>query len=345
VERIRTSDQERFAMTHATPRRWVAEQADGNEMYLFAVTETVAKARTAMQDVEIVETASYGRMLLLDGLVQSAEDDEHTYHETLVHPAMIAHEGPEDVLIIGGGEGATTREVLRHRTVRSVVMVDIDGELLEMCREHLPSWHQGSFDDPRVEVVIGDGRGYVEQTGRTFDVVICDITDFLDHGPALRLYTREFYELVARKLRPGGVLIVQALETATSDWEEHATLARTLRTVFADVTTHLTFVPSFVFSWGFLTAADGVDPSTLSADEVDARIADRLSSELTAYDGRFHVGLFALSKDLRELLATPGPILDDAAIARAAEGQAPLLFVDPAADRDLADQAPRAAAG
>src|SRR5262249_40147587 len=156
-------------------RRWGAEQSDGNEMYLFAIDKTYAKRTTAFQDVEIVETPSYGTMLILDGLIQSSEDDEHAYHQALVHPGLIAHPGRNEVLIIGGGEGATLREVLRHRSVERVTMVDIDAELIELCKEYLDDWHQGSFDDPRTEVVIGDGRGFLEATDRTFDAVICDI--------------------------------------------------------------------------------------------------------------------------------------------------------------------------
>jgi spermidine synthase len=301
-------------MADTKARRWFVEQADGNEMYLFAVERTIAKKKTAIQDVEIVETSSYGVMLILDGLVQSAEDDEHTYHEALVHPGLIAHAGPREVLIIGGGEGATLREVLRYRSVERATMVDIDGELIEMCDEHLDDWHQGSFDDSRAEIVIGDGRVFLETTERTFDVVICDITDFLDHGPAMRLYTREFYELIARRLNPGGVLIVQALETSNSDPEEHAMLARTVGEAFTVVRSYTAFVPSFTYTWGFLTASQTVDPAALTKEEVDARIADRLTSELRSYDGITHQGCFSLAKDLRALLSQPGPILEDATI-------------------------------
>jgi spermidine synthase len=299
-------------MSEVKARRWVAEQADGDEMYLFAIEETYARARTAMQDVEIVESVSYGKMLLLDGLIQSAEDDEHVYHEGLVQPGMIAHPGPRDVLIIGGGEGATLREVLRHESVRHVTMVDIDPELIALCKEHLPEWHQGSFDDPRAEVVIGDGRAFVEKTDRTFDVAICDITDFLDHGPAMRLYTREFYDTIRRRLNPGGLLIVQGLELAVSDWEEHALLARTLRSIFATVRTYQVFVPSFIFTWGFLVASNDVDPAALTPAEVDDRVDLRVKGPLKSYDGIVHQGYFALSKDLRALLDQAGPILTDA---------------------------------
>jgi spermidine synthase len=301
-------------MAEPKARRWGAEQSDGNEMYLFAIDRTVAKRTTGMQDVEIVETPGYGTMLILDGLIQSSEDDEHAYHEALVHPGLLAHAGPRDVLIIGGGEGATLREVLRHRSVERAVMVDIDGELIELCKEHLDDWHRGSFDDPRAELIIGDGRAFVRDTDRTFDAVIIDITDFLDHGPATRLYTREFYELVSGRLNPGGVVIVQALETSICDPEEHAMLVRTLGEVFPQVRSYLAFIPSFLYSWGFLTASDSVDPARLSEGEVDARIAERLDSELRSYDGITHRGYMSLPKDLRALLTAPGPILDDATV-------------------------------
>jgi spermidine synthase len=301
-------------MAEPKARRWGAEQSDGNEMYLFAINKTIVKKTTAIQDVEIVDTPNYGYMLLLDGMIQSSEDDEHTYHEALVHPGLIAHANPREVLIIGGGEGATLREVLRYRSVERVTMVDIDGELIELCKEHLDDWHQNSFDDPRAEVVITDGRAFLETTDRTFDVVISDVTDLLDHGPAMRLYTREFYELLSRRLNPGGVLIVQALETSTSDWEEHAMLVRTIGQAFSNVRSYTAFIPSFIYTWGFLTASDTVDPAQLTKEEVDARIAARLTSELRSYDGVTHQGLFSLAKDLRALLSQPGPILEDATI-------------------------------
>jgi spermidine synthase len=313
-------------------RRWYSEvETDPDEVYLFAVTKTVLMARTAIQNVEILETPAWGKVLVLDGLVQSASEDEHVYHEALIHPAMLAHPGPREVLVIGGGEGATLREILAHKTVERVTMVDIDGELVEICKRHLPEWHAGSFDDPRTEVIIGDGRAFLEQTERSFDVVVCDITDFLDHGPALKLYTREFYQLIASRLNTDGILIVQALETGISDPEEHAMLVRTIREAFPIVRSYLAFVPSFGFTWGFINASFTIDSGLLSAEEVDRRIAERMDltpsedfaddGTLEFYDGLTHVGMFALPKDLRAELNVPGAILEDATVeAWLAEG-------------------------
>ena len=162
------------------------------------------QGRTRWQNVLIADTYNYDRVLMLDGAIQSAESDESLYHELLVQPAMLAHDEPRDVLIIGGGEGATLREVLSHASVRRAVMVDLDRELVELCREHLFQWHQGAFDDPRSELLTEDGRAYLERDPSLYDVVIIDVVDMLDNGPAQALYTRQFYELLHSRLRPGG---------------------------------------------------------------------------------------------------------------------------------------------
>ena len=128
-----------------------------------AVHHEVFHARSDFQDIEIVETEGYGRCLLLGGEVQSFEADEYIYHESLVHPAMLLHPAPRQVLVIGGGEGATLREVLRHRSVERAVMVDLDPQVIAAAREHLPSFHAGSFDDPRVRIEFADGRAFIER--------------------------------------------------------------------------------------------------------------------------------------------------------------------------------------
>ncbi|MEM0318067.1 MAG: methyltransferase domain-containing protein, partial [Candidatus Nezhaarchaeales archaeon] len=172
-----------------------------HEAHLHGVRKIMYSGRTKFQQVDIVETYSFGKCLFLDGKLQSCEYDEHVYHEALVHPAMMTHPDPKRVLIVGGGEGATAREVLRYPTVEKVVMVDIDGELVDLCRRYMPEWSQGAFEDPRLELVIADGRKYIEETGESFDVVILDLTDPLPGTPSVYLYTREFYELVKGRLR------------------------------------------------------------------------------------------------------------------------------------------------
>src|SRR5262249_14511312 len=190
------------------PPIWCVETTDPFDLYSYRVTKVLACQKTAFQNVVIAESCNYGRILFMDGAVQSAQDDEALYHEMLVQPAMILHAEPRDVLIVGGGEGATLREVLAHKSVRTATMVDIDQEAVELCREHLGPWHQGAFEDPRARVFYEDGRGFVERTDALYDVVIIDVVDSFEGGPAERLYTREFYELLRKRLRPGGIVVV-----------------------------------------------------------------------------------------------------------------------------------------
>ena len=156
--------------------------------------------RTPFQDVVVMEGEAFGRSLVLDGKTQSTEVDEFAYHEGLVHPSMIAHREPRSVFVAGGGEGATIREVLKHRTVERVVMVDIDREVVELCREYLPNHHSDSFDDPRVELIHDDCLAYLENNEESFDVFIIDVPDPLEAGPAYLLYTQEFYALLRDRM-------------------------------------------------------------------------------------------------------------------------------------------------
>jgi spermidine synthase len=133
------------------------------ERIAYEVTATLLEIQTTYQAVGIYDTVSYGRALFLDGKIQSAEQDEFIYHEALVHPGLVCHPAPRRVLIAGGGEGATLREVLRHNTVQEAVMVDLDAEVVEAARRHLTKWHAGAFTDPRTRLLHADARAYLEE--------------------------------------------------------------------------------------------------------------------------------------------------------------------------------------
>ena len=268
--------------------------------------------RTPYQQLEIVEAVSCGRALFLDGKIQSAEEDEFIYHEALVQPAMVLHPRPETVLVIGGGEGATLREALRHRTVKRATMVDIDAEAVAACREHLAAWHQGAFADPRVQLLHRDARGYLEETAERYDVIIVDVTDPLAGGPAYRLFTQEFYQIVLAHLSEAGVLAVQAESADLGVLEPHLAVAHTIGSVFPHAAAYNAHVPSFGESWGFVVAPRKRHPLDLTAEEVDRVLAERGVSGLRFYDGESHRRLFLLPKYLRQLLAGGGPIITDA---------------------------------
>ncbi len=288
------------------------EDSDPFDRYTYRLSNVVYGGRTAFQNVLVADTINYGRALMLDGSIQSAREDEEVYHEMLVQPAMLSHPDPRDVRIIGGGEGATLREVLVHRSVRSAVMVDLDAEVVELCREHLTHWHRGAFDDPRARLVYEDGRKFVEGDDGSYDVVIIDVVDMLDNGPAQSLYTRQFYEHLRGRLRKDAIVVVQGLEFSFIDDKAHVALLRTLRTVFPEVHSFRVGVPSFLSSWGFLIASDWFRPDDWRVDDIDRTIESRLGNQwLSHVTGEFLRGCFSHCKETRFLLSQPGPILED----------------------------------
>ncbi|KPJ53602.1 MAG: spermidine synthase [Dehalococcoidia bacterium DG_18] len=283
---------------------WFHDYVTPDMVQSYSIKEVIYSGRTQFQSVEIIESGGLGRCLILDGKIQSSEWDEFIYHEALVHPPMIAHPRPERVFIAGGGEGATLREVLAHSSVKRVVMVDIDEEVIDICRRLLPSWHQGSFEDSRLELRFVDARKYLEECvdmGEKFDVVILDLPEPIEGGPAYLLHTTEFYQVVREKLAPDGILSLQA---GASSWGNHrcfTTIINTLKAVFPLVFPYDTFIPSYGGTWGFALASPKLSPPT--AAEVERRIASRITGGLRFYDGIAHQGLFSLPKNLREAIA------------------------------------------
>lgn len=290
---------------------WFTEPGTPHELHNFAVRSVLYAGRTDFQHVTILESVEFGKMLVIDNRTQSAEEDEHVYHESLVHPALTAHPTPRRILIIGGGEGATAREVLRHPGVERVVMVDIDAQLVEQCVKHLPEWHCGVFEDPRLELVFADGNDYVRSTKERFDVVIVDVCDALEDGSALALYTPQFYQRVRECLTEQGLLVVQAMELSTLDHADHVTVHRMLRDVFRRVASYATFIPSFWSSWGFIVSSDTIDVAARTPADVDADLRDRKLTEiLSHYDGETHRHMFSLPRGVRDAIAGNDATLD-----------------------------------
>ena len=217
--------------------------------------------QTQFQRMEIMETGSYGRCLVLDGKMQSSEFDEFIYHEALVHPGHAHASRPEARLHRRGRRRATLREVLKHPSVEFSLMVDIDQEVVEACKTYLPEMHAGAFDDPRIRLEYRDARAYLEQTSDVYDVIIIDISEPVEEGPAYLLYTKEFYEIVKRRLSDHGVIALQAGTTAVGKLLNYGAVTQTLRRVFPVVAPYHAEIPSFGMPWGFTLATKGsMDP-------------------------------------------------------------------------------------
>jgi spermidine synthase len=281
------------------PDRWLQDSISGNLVQLHRIEEVLYEGQTRYQRVRILRTGSFGLCLVLDGKIQSSDADEFVYHEALVQPALIAHPCPERVFIAGGGEGATLREALSHKTVKRAVMVDIDAEVVALCQKYLPEHSQGAFEDRRTELRHEDAREYLARSGEKFDIIIIDLPDPIEEGPAYLLYTREFYQMVRDRLTENGIISVQAGSASLTELLNLTAVNNTLQSVFPIVAVYKVDMPCFGGPWGFCTASENVNPALFSPSQVDERISACSLSHLRFYDGTTHQGIFSLPKYIR----------------------------------------------
>jgi spermidine synthase len=289
--------------------KWFIEHTSPFTAHMFGVENFLVSRRTKYQQIEIADTQTFGRILILDGKIQSSETDEYIYHEALVQPAMLMCPAPRRVLVIGGGEGATLREVFKHPTVEKVVMVDLDRQVVDLCREHLPGWHRGSFEDRRLELIIADAREYLAANDDLFDVIISDVPEPLEAGPALKLFTRQYFSLINERLTDGGAFSLQAGDYGLPFIETHSAIYNTIKQVFAYAKSYRSFIPSFNTEWGFIIAGkEGLD--FFQRKVIDALILKR-GLLLHYFDAETATGMFALPLDIRKRLAAETKIIDD----------------------------------
>jgi len=285
-----------MAMAHSSDRndagrRELRERLNASQGIFYSLGATVAQATTPYQAAELVETPALGRVLLLDGVTQVSERWEERYHEPLVHPALFAHPDPRRVLVLGGGDGGTLREILRHKTVESVDFVELDPEVVAFCKASLPSVHRGAFDDPRVSFRYGDGRAFVESTASRYDAVIMDMTD--PAGPARFLYTEEFFRSVASLLSDERGVFSMHGESPAARPAAFACIGATLRAVFRNVDTALAFVPMYGTLWSYRYASREPGPAGLPPAELAERVAARLDAPLRFASQAMWPALFA----------------------------------------------------
>jgi spermidine synthase len=290
---------------------WIDDYFNDHEIHKHAFKQVVHQAQSDIQKITIIDTYNYGRCLILDNEFQSAEADEFIYHEALVHPSLILHPHPEQILIIGGGEGATLREVLRYRTVKKAVMVDIDREMIACAKKYLPSFHAGAFDDNRTELIIEDGRSYVAQTQEKFDVIIIDVNDPLKGGPAYMLFTVEFYRIVMQKLKKDGIVLVQSGSASLVENDVFTSICNTLNKVFPHVFPYVTYIPSYALQWGYTMATHNPGNLDISGEEIDERTNTRITDKLRFYDSITHHAMFNLPKYLRTAIQKQNRVISD----------------------------------
>jgi spermidine synthase len=292
-------------------KQWLRDKINEDFLQLYRLDEVLYEGRTRYQSVRIVRTRTFGLCLVLDGKIQSSERDEFIYHEALVQPAMITHPGPETVFIAGGGEGAALRETLAYKSVKKVVMAEIDTEVTALSQQYLPDLSRGAFEDKRTDLRHVDARNYLEKTKDKFDIIIIDLPDPIEKGPAYLLFTREFYQIVLARLTENGLIAVQAGSASPTDLLNLTAVSNTLQSVFPMVVTYTAYIPCFGGPWGFCLASRQIDPSRFSPVEVDKRISARSLGHLRFYDGITHRSMFSLPVYIRHALASQKRLITD----------------------------------
>jgi spermidine synthase len=287
--------------------QWYVEEFAPTEFHHHAIDELYYAGRTPFQSVAVLRTPVFGKMLVLDGDTQSSQHDEKIYHESLVHPALAAIDDRSEILILGGGEGATLREVLRHPGVKRCTMVDIDGDVVELSKKYLAEWSAGAFDDPRANVIIGDALAYLKEDTGTYGAVISDLTEPLADSPSFPLFNGEVFRDIKRRLAPGGVYVLQASTAGFHNMALHAKMARSLRAHFTHVASFYTHVPAFDNDWAFIACSDAIDVAALPAERIDRYVGD-LRGDNYFYDAQTHRRIFSLPLYLRRELAEPGDV-------------------------------------
>lgn len=278
---------------------WFSETLHHGYGQRIETLETLVQEKTDYQNIAIYRTRALGRMLVLDGVVQTTEADEFYYHEMITHLPLVAHGKARNVLIVGGGDGGTLREVLKHPEVERATMVEIDARVVELSRLHLPGLSDGAFDNPRAHVVIDDGAEFVARTEEQFDVIIIDSTD--PFGPSVALFDDAFYQACAEHLGDRGILIRQA-GVPFFQREEYVAAYRRLSGIFADSAFALAAVPTYcggqmALAWG------SNDPENRRRSVME--IASRLQAspiETRYYNPEIHVSSFVLPTFMRKAL-------------------------------------------
>ncbi len=278
---------------------WFSEQLHANYQLRLLVTKTLFQEKTEHQDLQIFENPVFGRVLTLDGIVQTTEGDEFIYHEMLAHVPILAHGQAKRVLIVGGGDGGMLKQTLRHKGL-ATTLVEIDPGVIDLCRKYLPAIGENIFASPGARVIIADGAKYVADTDDKYDVIIVDSTDPL--GPGEVLFSAEFYKDCKRCLEPGGILVTQNgvpfLQKA-----ELTNSYRRLRPLFKDVSFFLAPVPTY--AGGFMAFGWATDDEAARKQPV-AVITERFTKSgfsTRYYNPEIHVASFALPNYVRALMA------------------------------------------
>lgn len=273
-----------------TPQ-WFEARFSPEMLVRIKVDRLVYAVQSAYQTIEVYDTSVFGRILVLDGVINVAEKDEFIYHEMLAHVPLITHPHPRSVLVVGGGDGGTVREVLKHPTIDRIELVEIDSAVVEVSRAFLP-FVSCELDNPKVHITYEDAAYFVQKTSQRFDAILIDSTDPVGAGAVL--FSESFYHDCRALLREGGVLAAQS-ESPFFDPHIVKPLYEMARTVFPIVRMYTAFVPSYVSGlWSFIFCSTSIDSVTQVTEDRIAALPD-----LRYYSPEIHQACFAIPPFVR----------------------------------------------
>ncbi len=277
---------------------WYTEKHSDNVGITMKTAKTLFSGKSEFQQLDIVETLEFGKMMLLDGLVMVTERDEFIYHDMITHPALFTHPAPRKVLVIGGGDGGSIREIMKHSEVELAILCEIDGLVIDKSIELLPSMAcEIDGSNPRVKLHVNDGLAYIRDHQNEFDVILVDSTDPI--GPAVGLFEEDFYRLVFSALKDDGIMIAQS-ESPFYHAEIQKKMYQNLRAVFPIVEMYQAFIPTYPSGfWSFAFASKRYHP----LNDFDHDRAAKRDFHTRYYNEDLHRGAFMLPTFARENIA------------------------------------------
>ena len=285
-------------------KTWLNETLDAGFSYAISSNQLLCQRQSKFQQIEVHDTPSFGHLLRIDGSFMASEKDEFFYHENLVHIPACTHEGPVSALVIGGGDGGSAEELLKHNTIKSVKLVEIDQAVLDVSRPYLRGVHHGVLDevggDPRLEIFVADGLEYMRSSQDLYDLIVLDLTD--PGGPSQSLYSADFYHHCAKRLKPDGLLSLQVASPFAQPQRVASTLTA-LTQAFSKVRPYMVSIPLSGGQWMMACASQTLDPATLSVGQVDTAIRSRKLRHLQHYNGHTHQAAMALPNFVRDMVA------------------------------------------
>ncbi len=265
----------------------------------FDAEHCVDSRQSEYQLIEVFETPDLGKLMRIDGANMVSERDEFFYHESLIHPAAIAHPNPQSALIIGGGDGGSAEELLKHPSISHCRLCELDGVVIEVAKAHFESVHHNVFDNHRLQVVVADGIEFLQITPDRFDLIYLDLTDPV--GAAKKLYTKIYYADCKRALNVGGAMALH-IGSPFSHPDRVKIAIANLRAIFRHVAPYFVHIPVYGATWGFAVASDALDLAALAATEVNVRLDTRRIQGRQFYNGEMHQAMCATPEYLKMLL-------------------------------------------